>query len=136
MLIDGNVFVDDRGKLLFVNEFNFSGVKRFYTVTNHRRGFIRAWHGHNNEEKYVFVPQGTALVGIVSLNDFDDVNKFILSSSQPRILHIPKGYANGFQTLEENTIVQFFSTSTLEESKGDDIRFHYELVDIWKEDFR
>jgi len=38
--------------------------------------------------------------------------------------------------LENNTIVMFFSTSTLEESKGDDIRFPYDEWNIWQEDYR
>ena len=42
----GGVAVDDRGEVGFVNDFTFSGVKRFYTVANHSDGFVRAWHGH------------------------------------------------------------------------------------------
>ena len=60
----------------------------------------------------------------------------LLSSKSPKVLYIPENYANGFMTLEENTIVQFFSTSTLEESLGDDMRFDFDKWNIWKEDFR
>ena len=38
-VLNGGIFVDDRGPLRFVNEFNFEGVKRFYQVENHERGF-------------------------------------------------------------------------------------------------
>lgn len=133
--IDGDMVVDDRGVVKFVNGFNFKGVKRFYQVSNHRRGFIRAWHGHRKEGKYVYVAKGSALVGAV---DFDSslVNKYILSAQRPRVLWIPPGYYNGFKTLEEDTIVQFFSTSTLEDSKNDDVRIPYDEFNIWEEDFR
>ena len=151
-VINGGVAIDDRGSVTFVNDFDFSGVKRFYQVQNHRRGFIRAWHGHKKEAKYVYVPSGSALVGAIPMPEYvymDEIGgdveiipgdkrpeKFVLSSKSPKVLYIPENYANGFMTLEENTIVQFFSTSTLEESLGDDIRFDYDKWDIWKEDFR
>lgn len=139
-LIKGGIAVDDRGNLRFVNDFNFEGVKRFYQVENHRRGFIRAWHGHQKEGKYVWVASGTALVGVVPLsaepNDLGSVKKFVLSDKIPAILWIPAGNFNGFMNLEENTKIIFFSTSSLEESKGDDIRERYDAWNIWDEDYR
>ena len=60
-IISGGLAVDDRGVVSFINDFNFSNVKRFYQVENHRQGFIRAWHGHKKEGKYVYVCQGSAL---------------------------------------------------------------------------
>lgn len=145
----GGIAVDDRGSLRFVNDFDFQGVKRFYQVENHRRGFIRAWHGHLKEAKYVYVASGTALVGVTPLIQHDnmlepggyvpsnrDVKRFVLSAKAPQVLYIPPGYANGFKNLEDGTIILFFSTTTLEESKGDDLRFSHTLVDIWQEDFR
>ena len=142
-VINGGLATDDRGSVRFVNEFNFEGVKRFYQVQNHRAGFIRAWHGHYKEGKYVYVAKGSALIGAVPIDmmiekniDQTKVFKTVLSSNNPKVLFIPAGHANGFKSLEEGTIVQFFSTSTLEESLGDDIRFDYNLVNIWEEDFR
>jgi len=143
-IIQGGLAVDDRGQLTFVNEFDFKDVKRFYMVENHRRGFIRAWHGHEKEAKYVFVAQGSILIGVVPLNaptypnqtPCEELKKFILSSHKPQILYIPSGNYNGFVTLEENTKVIFFSTTTLEESLGDDIRRGAFAWNIWEEDFR
>jgi dTDP-4-dehydrorhamnose 3,5-epimerase len=145
-IIAGGVAVDDRGLLRFVNDFNFSDVKRFYQVENHCQGFIRAWHGHVREGKYVWVASGTALVAAVPMafDDIDnsyylrdnEVRKFILSSQSPKILFIPPGFANGFKNLTNNTIIQFFSTSSLDDSKGDDIRFDWDYVNVWEDDFR
>ena len=136
-LLEGGMFADDRGKLRFVNGFNFSDVKRFYQVENHRQGFIRAWHGHAKEGKYVYVVSGTALVGAVPLeDDTAKPKKYVLTSEKPQILWIPPNYANGFMNLEKNTTILFFSTSTLEESKNDDIRFPYDKWNIWEEDYR
>ena len=133
--IGGGTVGDDRGAVSFVNEFDFDGVKRFYQVENHRRDFIRAWHGHKHEGKYVYVSQGSALVGVVNL-DTEKIEKFVLSSKTPKVLWIPPGHANGFKNLEENTKIIFYSTSTLEESMDDDIRFEYDKWNIWDEEYR
>lgn len=134
-LIDGGLAVDDRGTVRFVNDFDFRGVKRFYQVENHRKGFIRAWHGHKKEGKYVYVSSGTALVGVVDLKT-QKVKKFILSDKNPQVLWIPANHANGFMNLEDNTDILFFSTSTLQQSLGDDIRFPYDQWNIWDIEYR
>jgi len=136
-LIKGGVAVDDRGKVSFVNDFDFEGVKRFYAVENHSRGFIRAWHAHRREAKYVMVVKGAALIGAVEIDDWDNpsresqVHRHVLSESTPSVLYIPAGYANGFMSLTENTKILFFSTTTLEDSMGDDIRYDARHWDPW-----
>lgn len=134
-LINGGLVVDDRGTVRFVNDFDFNGVKRFYQVENHQKGFIRAWHGHKKEGKYVYISSGTALVGVVDLKT-QKVKKFILSDKKPQVLWIPANHANGFMNLEDNTNILFFSTSTLKESAGDDIRFPYDQWNIWEIEYR
>jgi dTDP-4-dehydrorhamnose 3,5-epimerase-like enzyme len=134
-LINGGLSVDDRGCVSFVNDFNFDKVKRFYLVENHKQGFIRAWHGHKKEGKYVYVADGSALIGVVNM-ETEEIQKFVISSKQPKVLWIPEGNYNGFKSLEENTKIMFFSTSTLEDSLGDDIRQDYNKWNIWEEDYR
>jgi len=141
VLVKGASFVDDRGVLRFVNDFSsFNYIKRFYQVENHDINYIRAWHGHKNEGKFVYVPSGVALIGLAKLEDRDKgiecVKKYTMSSENPSILWIPSGYYNGFKNLKQNTIILFFSTSTTEESKGDDIRLRYDHWNIWEEDYR
>ena len=134
-LIKGGLAVDDRGSLRFINDFKFEGVKRFYLVENHKVDFVRAWHGHKKEGKYVYVTSGSALVGVVNM-ETEEVSKFVLSDKSPKVLWIPPGNYNGFKSLEENTKIIFFSTSTLEESLGDDIREEHNRWNIWEEDYR
>lgn len=135
--IEGGLLVDDRGEVVFVNGFHFEGVKRFYAVRNHQRGFIRAWHAHRREAKYVLVPEGAALIGIVKIDNFDHPDstikpeRFVLSAHKPGILYIPSGYANGAMSLTADTTILYFSTSPLEESKGDDYRYDAKYWDIW-----
>src|SRR4051794_15861323 len=121
-LIPGNIAVDDRGEVGFVNDFDFGGVKRFYTVSNHRQGFVRGWHGHKHEAKYVTVVQGAALIAVVEIDNWEKpsqalpIRKFVLSARKPAVLWIPAGCANGFMSLTEDTKLIFFSTSTVQES--------------------
>lgn len=137
-LLRGGIGVDDRGEVCFCNDFDFAGVKRFYVVKNHRQGFIRAWHGHKHEAKYVTVVSGAALIAAVKIDDWQNPGKdlplarYVLSDKQPSVLYIPAGYANGFMNLTDDAALMFFSTSTLEESKGDDYRFDARHWDPWQ----
>ncbi len=139
-LIEAGIATDARGQVVFANDFDMSDVKRFYIVGNSSLDIIRAWHGHAKEAKYVFVVSGEAIIAAVKLDDLEKPNKeniihkHIISSEKPAIFYVPGGYANGFRALVPNTTVIFFSTSTLEESKGDDYRFSadYWGEDVWK----
>ena len=137
-IINGDLSVDDRGELMFVNQFKMDLVKRFYVVSNHKQGFIRAWHAHKFESKYVFIVNGTALISTVQIDNWDNpsndltVDKFVLTAKKPSILFIPNGYANGFKTLSTDTKIIFFSTSTLKDSIDDDYRFDAYKWNPWE----
>jgi dTDP-4-dehydrorhamnose 3,5-epimerase-like enzyme len=141
-LIRGGLAVDDRGEVGFVNDFTFDGVKRFYTVSNHEHGFVRAWHGHRNEAKYVMALTGAALVCCLEVDDWEapspdlEVQRFVISERSPSVVHVPAGFVNGFMTLTGDAKLIFFSTSTLEESLGDDVRFPARYWDPWHVDER
>jgi dTDP-4-dehydrorhamnose 3,5-epimerase-like enzyme len=136
-LIEGKLSVDDRGEVGFVNDFDFAGVKRFYSVTNHRAGFVRAWHGHRRESKYITAVRGALLVCCVAIDDWEHpskdlpISRFVLSAAKPEVLYVPAGYVNGFMSLTEGAKVIFFSTSTLQESQRDDVRFPARFWDPW-----
>ena len=136
-LIEGGLYVDDRGELGFVNEFDMHSVRRFYTVINHKAGFIRAWHAHKKEEKFVTVVNGAAIMAAVCIDNWESpskdlhVHRYVLSAQKPAVLFIPNGHANGFMTLTEDTKLMFFSTAVLGESEGDDIRYDAHYWNPW-----
>jgi dTDP-4-dehydrorhamnose 3,5-epimerase len=138
LLIEGGLAVDDRGSLAFVNAFAFEGVKRFYVVSNHRAGFVRAWHAHKQEGKFVMAVVGSAIVGAVKIDNWDHpskdlpVHRFVLSAEKPAILQIPPGYANGFMTLTYDAKLVFYATASVEDSRKDDIRYDAYYWDPWK----
>ena len=137
-LLKGGLAVDDRGTVSFVNDFTFEGVKRFYIVENHKQGFVRAWHAHKKEAKYVMVIKGSGVIGAVKIDNWDSpsknlkVNRFVLSEKSPSVLFIPAGHANGFMSLTENAIIVFFSTSELKDSLNDDIRYDAHYWEAWQ----
>jgi len=138
VLLAGDFAVDDRGSVSFVNGFQFEGVRRFYLVENHRSGFVRAWHGHRREAKYITCVSGAAVVGAVAIDNWEQPSReqrpfrYVLSADKPAVLHIPPGYANGFLSLTSDTRLMIFSTATMAEAREDDIRWHARYWDCWE----
>ena len=136
--IEGSSSIDDRGSLTFMNGFPLSDYKRFYTVANHQRGFIRAWHGHLLESKTLFILQGSVLACAVKMTDKispdknQEITRVVLDSRKPSALFVPKGYANGFMSLSQNALLLILSSTTLEESQGDDYRFSFDYWNPWQ----
>jgi dTDP-4-dehydrorhamnose 3,5-epimerase-like enzyme len=137
-LIEGALAIDDRGSLSFVNDFAFDGVRRFYVISNHRAGFVRAWHGHRREAKYVAAVVGAAIVAAVKVDDWArpskdlPVHRYVLSTERPAVLHIPPGFANGFMSLTSETRLLIFSSASLEESLQDDVRYDAYYWNPWQ----
>lgn len=140
IIYSGNIHSDIRGQVKFVNDFSFKGVKRFYQIENANTDIIRAFHGHKIEAKYVYVVSGSILFCAVHIANFKSpskkaiVERHILTGKNPQVIYIPPCFANGFKTLETNTKVIFYSTSSLEDSKADDYRIPYDYwgTDIWQ----
>jgi len=136
--IEGGISIDDRGQLLFINDFSFDKIKRFYMVENHSSGFIRAWHGHKKESKYIFVASGAVLIATVKINNWDKpdknsiIQKFVLSHNQPGVLSIPAGFAHGFKTLTHDSKLIIFSSFSLDESLEDDYRYDAFYWNPWE----
>lgn len=142
ILIKGGFATDDRGYVNFNNSFILKQIKRFYIVQNHKTGFIRAWHGHRKEKKFVLCVSGAAMIAAVKISDFKSpkkdqkINKFFLSERDGSMVYIPNGYANGFKTLNNKTKLIFFSSATVRESLKDDFRYNYDYWNPWKDLYR
>ena len=64
------------------------------------------------------------------------VNKNILSAENPSAIIIPPGFANGFKNLQEKTQLIFFSSSSVDDSHGDDYRYNWNYWNPWGESYR
>ncbi len=137
-LIDADISIDDRGELIFCNNFDMKKIKRFYHISNFSTPFVRAWHGHKIENKYIMITKGSALVAAVQVDNWKKPSKslnittFLLNDKKPKLLFIPGGYAHGYKTLLPDTRLVIFSTATLKESLKDDYRYEAYYWNPWK----
>ena len=136
-IISGGIHSDERGSISFINEFDFSEVKRFYNIYHSSTEVVRAWQGHKEESKWFYVSSGSFKIVLVKIDDWDlgrTANlplEFHLEFSKPQILFIPGGYVNGFQATTSDSKLMVFSDFTIEESKNDDFRFDKNLWYKW-----
>lgn len=138
-LLKGSHHLDSRGILTFNNDFDFNDIKRSYLVSNKNCNVIRAWHGHKFESKYFLVVKGAFQISAVKINNFkkplkkSSISNHFLKDLTGDVLFVPGGYANGFKALYPDSILQIFSSSTLEESLNDDFRYPYDYWNAWDE---
>jgi dTDP-4-dehydrorhamnose 3,5-epimerase len=84
------------------------------------------------------VVQGAAVIAAVPIDNWDKpsrdarVSCYVLSDRKPSVLYIPPGYANGFMSLSADARIMVYSTSTLQESQGDDVRYDARYWDVWQ----
>lgn len=131
----GGISSDHRGSVSFNNNLVLNKIKRFYLVENKLKNFIRAWHGHKVEAKYIFCIRGKAKISAVKINNFKKPSKknkvysWILDSKTPDVVYVPPGYANGSKSLTKDMKLMVLSTTKLNKSLKDDYRFPKEY---WK----
>ena len=143
-IIKVNTAYDDRGDIVYCNEFNFikKKIKRFYQITNNNINFIRAWHGHKKEDKFLLVQKGAFKICAVKIDNWKNpsktlpVKEFVINANSPKILYIPGGYAHGTQNLKADSKLMVFSTFSLQQTIGDDYRFKSDLWYDWNIQFR
>lgn len=130
--ITGGIHKDRRGTLIHFNDFDMTTIKRFYAIEPADTQSVRAWQGHAKEAKWFYCYKGKVKLQIIAVSDWEnptsDLQKeaYILEADQAVVVHVPGGYVNGFQALEENSAIMVFSDSTLAESAADDFRFPLE----------
>ena len=89
------------------------------------------------EEKLIGCIKGTFQVSAVKIDKIKKPNKknkifsFFLNQSNNDFVHIPKGFANGSMSLEDNSELLIFSTSSVDESLKDDIRYDAKYWNSW-----
>lgn len=125
----GGISIDARGSVSYNNKLILKKIKRFYFVQNKKKSFVRAWHGHKIEAKYILCINGRAKISAVKIKNFKKPSKkskvfsWILDSKVPSTVYIPPGFANGSKSLTKNMKLLVLSTTLLEKSLNDDYRF-------------
>ena len=127
-IIKGNSHKDERGTILFNNDYNATEVKRIYFIENKDTNFVRGWQGHKIEQRWFSAVQGSFKITIIAIDDWGNPTKslvqeaFILQGSTFTVLHVPKGSITSIQALEEKSRLMVMSDYSLGEIK-DEYRF-------------
>lgn len=133
-VIQGGNFSDHRGTISYVNDFSFQDIERFYIISNSDKNPIRAWQGHKLDAKNFYCLSGSFKIHFVKIDNWENPSKdlvvetIFVSESDSKIVHIPAGYANAIQSLENNSKLISFSTLHLKDVKDDDVRYP---ADYW-----
>ena len=136
-IIKGRKHVDERGVLSFVNDFDLKEIKRFYTIEHPDTVVVRAWQAHKAEQKWFFVSAGSFEIRLVQIDDWENPSKqpevasYILSGDDPRVLHVPAGFANGMRALTEHSKLLIFSDLHKDDSMADNTRFDKNYWGNW-----
>ena len=93
--IKGKSFKDNRGQILFNNDFDLKNVRRFYETENINFDYIRVWKGHTTESRWFFVTKGVIKISVSSFDKNgklckDSLTIFELDSNTKDVLHVPK----------------------------------------------
>jgi dTDP-4-dehydrorhamnose 3,5-epimerase len=128
-IIQGGNFSDHRGTISYVNDFSFKDIERFYIISNSEENPIRAWQGHKLDAKNFYCLSGSFKVHYVKVDNWENPSKDLtietvfVSESDSKVIHIPAGYANAIESLENNSKLISFSTLPLSNVSEDDVRY-------------
>jgi dTDP-4-dehydrorhamnose 3,5-epimerase len=136
LILEPNIFEDSRGKFIktFTNDFfqenglDINIKETYYSISN--KDVIRGMHFQTppyDHIKLVYVPYGSILDVILDIRkDSLTYGKYFsmeLSSTNGKILIIPKGLAHGFKSLKDNTNVTYMQTTCYAPNNDGGIRF-------------
>lgn len=136
-IITGGTHTDDRGTLTFFNDFDMKRVRRFYQIDHPDTSIVRAWQGHQIEQKWFYVTRGSFQVILVQPDNWENPSpdlgyeEFLLKCDEKQVLHIAGGQANGFRALEPHSRLMVFSNFSMKEAGTDDFRFDKSLWYNW-----
>lgn len=135
-IIETNHFCDERGtfhKFFSKNDFESLGLdtsfrESYYSIN--KKGVIRGMHFQippADHTKLVYVTSGRILDVVLDIRkDSPTYGKYFsveLSSDVAKALYIPKGFAHGFLSLEDNTCVHYMQTSCYDKECDCGIRY-------------
>lgn len=134
-LITGNRHSDQRGILLYNNDFDASSVKRIYIIENENVDFKRGWQGHQIEQRWFSAVSGKFEIQLIKIDNWESPSKdleiftYILDSEKLNVIHVPRGYISSIQSLELNSKLLVMADYLLGENK-DEYRYDIEYFKI------
>lgn len=110
---------DSHGEIRFVNEFDTSLIRRFYSINNLNIDSVRGWRRHKIENRWFYPILGSFILQLLQIDDWQNpsqtlsVSQELLTASGDRLLHIPNGYTTTVQSIEEDSQLLVFADSVV-----------------------
>lgn len=108
-LINGGRHQDDRGKLIYNNDFDASQVKRIYCIENLSTEKPRAWQGLQIESRWFAVAHGSFTIRLIQVDNWQNPDPALaqetyhLHDDQLDVLYVPPGYLSSIQSLSKQS---------------------------------
>lgn len=99
------VIPDNRGRLMEILRCDDECFEKFGQVymTTAYPGIIKAWHGHKLQSDNFTCVFGKILLALYDARTdsptFGEINDFIISPDEPKLVHIPKEVYHGFKNI-------------------------------------
>ena len=105
------VIPDDRGRLMEILRRDDEIFEKFGQVymTTAYAGVIKAWHYHKLQADNFACVSGNILFALYDGRSnsptFGELDDFILSLNEPKLIHIPKGVYHGFKNIGDSEAI-------------------------------
>lgn len=133
-IIKGNCHADSRGLLFFNNDYDALAIKRIFVIENQNSEFVRAWQGHQKEQRWFSAICGSFSIELVAIDNWEmptrklDRIRFVLNSRTLDVLHIPAGYVSSILSLELGSKLLVMADYGINEN-DDEYRFDVDYFD-------
>ena len=111
MVKDLKVIPDERGRLMEIlrnDDEMFEEFGQVYMTTAYP-GIIKAWHYHKLQSDNLTCIKGKILLAIYDPREnsptYGELNDFIISLDNPKLIHIPPGIYHGFKNVGESEAI-------------------------------
>ncbi len=143
VVIARQAFADERGifyEMYKYTDFKNNGIDTKFLQDNlsfSKKGVLRGLHyqkGSKAQAKLVSVIQGSIIDVIVDVrpysNTFKQWSSYYLNDCNKTMLYVPEGFAHGFVSLGNNTIVHYKCTQEYDPSSDSGIRYDDPTLNI------
>ena len=90
-LLEDHSHEDVRGTLFYTNDFHASAIKRIYVIENQNTDLVRAWRGHEIEQRWFSAMMGSFKIELIAIDNWDRPNK---NQNVSSLCLIPKNWIN------------------------------------------
>jgi dTDP-4-dehydrorhamnose 3,5-epimerase len=136
-IVQGEIFVDERGQISSLNNFNTKGVKRLYFIHHPDKTVVRGWHGHKHEKKWFYCVKGSFVLALIKPDNWETPSKYLspkiinLDENDSKIIAVPEGYVNCIKAIANNSILLVLSGKKLPEAYNDSWRYEKNMWVDW-----